>query len=598
VTSFMIRFLICNVFISGIIGILLIAKRIFKDNLSSRMQYNLWLFLLGLLIVPFIPFRPIGFPQMFSWLGNLRTSPASNENATIGEIANTNTIEAANWMNDFTISVSSDTPSVTGLILCGIWIIGILAMILLVFKSKSRLSKLKNSALPLQNSEVRRLYNNCLAEMSIKKDIPVYSTAFLKSPIIVGYWKPCIYLPIHLISDYKATDMRYMLLHELQHYKHKDALINYLMNIAGVIYWFNPFVWYALREMRNDREVACDTSVLKMLNENDYEDYGNTLINFAEKVSLTPFPFATGISGNMRQMKKRIMNIASYEKPSFWKRLKGITAFMLTAVLLIGLAPMLSTYAADISHYQWNSSAENISYVDYSAYFGEYEGSFVLYDLENDIWSIHDLENATLRVSPNSTYKIYDALFGLEEGAITPNNSFIAWNQEVYPFEAWNTDQTLPSAMHSSVNWYFQTIDEQIGAASINNYIQKIGYGNENINGDFPNYWLESSLEISPIEQVELLTKLYNNSFGFAPENINAVKDAICLSSSDAGKFYGKTGTGRVDGQDVNGWFIGYIETADNTYFFATNIGADSDATGGNATVITMSILSDMNIWK
>lgn len=392
--------------------------------------------------------------------------------------------------------------------------------------------------------------------------------------------------------------MRYMLLHELQHYKHKDALINYLMNIAGVIYWFNPFVWYALREMRNDREVACDTSVLKMLNENDYEDYGNTLINFAEKVSLTPFPFATGISGNMRQMKKRIMNIASYEKPSFWKRLKGITAFILTAVLLIGLAPMLSTYAADISHYQWNSSTENISYVDYSAYFGEYEGSFVLYDLENDIWSIHDLENATLRVSPNSTYKIYDALFGLEEGAITPDNSFIAWNQEVYPFEAWNADQTLQSAMHSSVNWYFQTVDEKIGAASVNSYIQEIGYGNENIDGDFPTYWMESSLEISPIEQVELLTKLYNNSFGFDPENINAVKDSICLSSSENGTFYGKTGTGRIDGQDVNGWFIGYIETADNTYFFATNIGAESNATGSNATEITMSILSDLNIWK
>ena len=47
--DFMIRFLICNVFISGIIGILLIAKRIFKDNLSSRMQYNLWFLLLGLL---------------------------------------------------------------------------------------------------------------------------------------------------------------------------------------------------------------------------------------------------------------------------------------------------------------------------------------------------------------------------------------------------------------------------------------------------------------------------------------------------------------------------------------------------------------------
>ena len=72
----------------------------------------------------------------------------------------------------------------------------------------------------------------------------------------------------------------------------------------------------------------------------------------------------------------------------------------------------------------------------------------------------------------------------------------------------------------------------------------------------------------------------------------------IIKRKEDAGTFYGKTGTGRVNGQDVNGWFIGYIETADNTYFFATNISADSDATGGNATEITMSILSDMNIWK
>lgn len=365
-----------------------------------------------------------------------------------------------------------------------------------------------------------------------------------------------------------------------------------------MVYWFNPLVWYALKEMRNDREVACDTSVLQMLEEDAYEDYGNTLINFAEKVSLTPFPFAAGLGGNMKQMKRRIINIASYEKPTFMKKIKGMTAFMLTAVLLLGLAPFISTYAADESHYQWNSSSENVSNVDLSAYFGKYEGSFVLYDLKNDAWSIHDMKRATLRVAPNSTYKIYDALFGLEEGVITPENSFIAWNGESYPIKAWNTDQTLQSAMNSSVNWYFQTVDEQLGASSIYNYIQEIGYGNENMSGDFSTYWMESSLKISPIEQVELLTKLQNNSFGFAPENINAVKDAICLSSSDVGTFYGKTGTGRVDGQDVNGWFVGFVEVADNTYFFATNIRADSNATGSNATEITMSILSDMNIWN
>ena len=516
----------------------------------------------------------------------------------MGETIGTAPTGNVNWMNDFTLSVNSEASSIAGYILLGIWIVGILAMIILVIKSSLRLRNLEKSALPLQNNEVRRLYHHCLEEMRIHRDIPVYSTAFLKSPIIVGLLKPCIYLPIHLISDYNESDMRYMLLHELQHYKYHDTIASYLMNLAGVVYWFNPLVWYALKEMRNDREVACDTSVLKMLEEDAYEDYGNTLINFAEKVSLTPFPFAAGLGGNMKQMKRRIINIASYEKPTFMKRLKGMTAFMLTAVLLLGLAPFISTYAADGNHYQWNASSENISYVDLSTYFGEYEGSFVLYDLENDTWSIHDMEHATLRVAPNSTYKIYDALFGLEEGVITPENTFIAWDGKNYPFDTWNTDQTLQSAMSNSVNWYFQSLNEQLGVPSVNKYIQQIKYGNENMSGNFSSYWMESSLKISPIEQIELLTKLQNNSFGFAPENVNAVKDAIFLSSSDAGTFYGKTGTGRVDGQDVNGWFIGYIETADNTYFFATNIGADSDATGGNTTEITMSILSDMNIWK
>lgn len=402
--------------------------------------------------------------------------------------------------------------------------------------------------------------------MGINRNIHVYSTAFLKSPIIVGLLKPCIYLPIHLISDYNESDMRYMLLHELQHYKHKDAIANYLMNFAGVIYWFNPLVWYALKEMRNDREVACDTSVLKMLEEDDYADYGNTLINFAEKISLTPFPFAAGLGGNMKQMKRRIINIASYEKPTFIKRVKGMTAFMLTAVLLLGFAPLfLHTQQMSVTT---NGIPPQKCFLYRSFYIlWRIRRQLCFIRFSNDAWSIHNKDHATLRVAPNSTYKIYDALFGLEEGIITPENSFIAWNGETYPFEAWNADQTLQSAMNSSVNWYFQKVDEQLGASDVYSYIQEIGYGNENMSGDFSTYWMESSLEISPIEQVELLTKLQDNSFGFAPENINAVKDAICLSSSDAGTFYGKTGTGRVDGQDVNGWFVGFVETADNTYF-------------------------------
>lgn len=596
--DFVVRFLLCNLLISGIIGILLLFKQIFRNILSSRMQYHLWFLLLGLLVIPFLPFPFVSFVQLLAWTGILPNAPMSAADTAISQITGTNLPGSTNWINDFTLSVNKNTPFFSGYLLPGIWIAGMIFMILLMAKSSLHLCALKKSALPLQNPDVRRLYKSCLDEIGIRKYIPVYSTAFLKSPVITGLLSPCIYLPLHLISDYAETDMRYMLLHELQHYKHKDMAATYLMNLAGVIYWFNPFIWYVLKEMRNDREIACDTSVLEMLEEDSYEDYGNTLINFAEKLSLTPFPFVSGLSGNMKQMKRRIINIASYQKPTFRKKLKGTAAFLVTAILLFGLAPFISISAADDDHYHWNVSSERISYIDLSSYFGNYEGCFVLYDSAKDFWNVHDLEHAALRIAPNSTYKIYDALFGLEEGIITSADSFIPWDKKTYPIAAWNADQTLESAMSSSVNWYFQSLDQKLGFSDLRHYIRQIGYGNENLTGDLSSYWMESSLKISPLEQVELLVKLHDNSFGFTPENISTVKESICLSTSKTGTFYGKTGTGRVNGRDVNGWFIGFIETADNTYYFATNISADSGAAGSSAAEITLSILSDKNIWQ
>ena len=61
------------------------------------------------------------------------------------------------------------------------------------------------------------------------------------------------------------------------------------------------------------------------------------------------------------------------------------------------------------------------------------------------------MDHASKRVSPNSTYKIYDALLGLESGIITPEHYTFTWNGEPYPFNSWEADQDLTSAIHNSV---------------------------------------------------------------------------------------------------------------------------------------------------
>lgn len=90
--------------------------------------------------------------------------------------------------------------------------------------------------------------------------------------------------------------MRFML-HELQHYRHKDTFIGFLMVISNILYWFNPFVWYTLKEILCDREIACDSAVLQMISADEYQAYGTTLINFAEKY---PLFLSTG-SWNVRK---------------------------------------------------------------------------------------------------------------------------------------------------------------------------------------------------------------------------------------------------------------------------------------------------------
>lgn len=163
------------------------------------------------------------------------------------------------------------------------------------------------------------------------------------------------------------------------------------------------------------------------------------------------------------------------------------------------------------------------------------------------------------------------------------------WDGTETPFKEWNKNHNLNSAMRYSVNWYFQNIDRGISKSKIYNYLNKISYGNKQIGFD-SNYWLEGSLKISPIEQVDFLKKLYNNEFDFNRENVNSVINSIKISDN----FYGKTGTGMVNGKTVNGWFVGIACSDYNTYIFAARISAENNATGLAAEKIAEDIIKDM----
>ncbi len=112
--GFIIHFLICNIFISVIIGMLLAAKHLLHKILTSRMQYNVWFLLLGLLAVPFLPVGQLGNLPVLSWL---RDTPASFHASSAETTAAVHQAGRTDWMNDFSITIRRNTPSSVGFLL-------------------------------------------------------------------------------------------------------------------------------------------------------------------------------------------------------------------------------------------------------------------------------------------------------------------------------------------------------------------------------------------------------------------------------------------------------------------------------------------------
>lgn len=577
--------------VSFTVATILLIRKVFQKQLSAKWKYNLWFLFLITLGIPFIPNHLFHFSNLFSW--DIYQNDGLNQSINPTKA---HPLSAGNWMQDFTLSVNRFDLTILNNILACIWILGIIVMTVLTIKAWLQLRKIKDSVSNLKNKKILLLFEQCKQSLNISKHLILGESPLIKSPLTFGLFKTYIVLPVDFEKWLSMDEMKYILLHELNHYKSKDIQMNYLIVFYQILYWFQPFVWIAFREMKLDREIACDCAVLHSLDKRCYKEYGNTIINFADRFSKQKYiTLVHPLIGAKKQIKKRIERIASFTTESRHMKRRSIVIFMLLGVFVASQIPFFSVMANDNQRYNFKS--KHVVYEDLSKYFSGYDGSFVLYDLKTDEYHIYNENKSTLRVSPNSTYKIYSALLALESNAITINNSTMKWNGQQYPYDAWNRNQNLSTAMESSVNWYFQELDKKVQLNHIQNYLKQINYGNLDLSGGLSQYWIESSLKISPVEQVQLLKAFYKNEFGFTIKNVQSVKEIIQLEKKEDTQLSGKTGTGSVNGKNINGWFIGYVETKKNTYFFATNIQNENNSYGSKAAEITKNILKSKGIY-
>ena len=253
-------------------------------------------------------------------------------------------------------------------------------------------------------------------------------------------------------------------------------------------------------------------------------------------------------------------------------------------VILILISVVLLSFANGQPLSEAGAAKGNSKVKDFKVeeYFKDINGTFVLRDLRNEKTFVYNKSRANERFAPQSTFKVPNSLIGLQVGAVEDEYDIKYWDGIEREIPVWNQDHVLGSAMRNSVVWYYQAMAHDIGMDRMDEWVHKISYGNEDISGGIDQFWLSSSLKISPVEQVEFLESLYREELPFDQDVMKTVKRMTIQDEGDDYILYGKTGQG-----SGIGWYVGFIKNDKRAYSFAANI----DGTSADAKGITLEIL-------
>ena len=199
------------------------------------------------------------------------------------------------------------------------------------------------------------------------------------------------------------------------------------------------------------------------------------------------------------------------------------------------------------------------------------DGTIVISSLNSGQMFIYNDSRAVQRFPSASTFKILNTLIALEEKAVTVKDDVLKWNGQTYEFLDWNRDQTLESAFRVSCVWCYQKLARRVGAEKYRDYIRKTTYGALREPFETATFWLDGALQISAVEQVEFLQKVYQRSLPFSAASYETLRQIMLAERTPSFSIYAKTGWAARANPQI-GWYVGYVETADEVWFFATNI--------------------------
>jgi beta-lactamase regulating signal transducer with metallopeptidase domain len=205
-----------------------------------------------------------------------------------------------------------------------LWLTGAALGLASVLAGHVRLTRLARRGLPLQTADWALLLRQAGDALRLRRPVSLWQSADNLMPLTWGWRRPVVLLPAEA-AHWPLQRRRVVLLHELAHVKRWDCLTQTVARIVRALYWVNPLVWLATRQMCVERERACDDLVLN--GGCKASDYATQLVEIAQAYRQIPQVAAIAMARSS-QIKGRVAAIVDASRARRSRPLTAITVLV------------------------------------------------------------------------------------------------------------------------------------------------------------------------------------------------------------------------------------------------------------------------------
>lgn len=238
-----------------------------------------------------------------------------------------------------------------------VWVVGSMAYLFLIawtiFEQRSKVKNMQTEDCP----QVSKLAQEIEKRFMTSLKCHVIVSPEVKTPMLVGYVSPIILLPPLLLTD---DDLRYVLIHEWNHFAHKHLWIKLFFNIFCAVLWWNPFVYMAKNDLDYILEVSCDRYVVRDLSSTERMQYVEATTTVMRQLALLVTRQSIPSVGFITAIPEKIVQRCELILFPPKKTSMRVKAFVVTSLLVLAMSSYAFVFQTAYTPPEDNIPQENI----------------------------------------------------------------------------------------------------------------------------------------------------------------------------------------------------------------------------------------------